>query len=291
MLKTFEQIYAGVSPAKREFLLNFRRDHPYQTFTFNGVEWRYIASGTGEQAVLILPGGMGTGEASFSSITRLEPHFRVLSPSYPLLHDGAAVLDGLAAVLDHAGVDTAHVLGHSLGAGLGHLFIRRHPERVQKMAIDGFGLYTPAHVTAVKIFIAVMGVLPNAWGLRAYYGNAMRRLLQNLSDPEERTFLLAYTEEMFETKITKAVMMNMLRLLLDFSQRTEEYHMFEPVERPERVLLLLAQDDRGFSQTERDRLIATYPGARIHEFTAGGHLAGLTNRKEFNQVVDEFLIE
>jgi pimeloyl-ACP methyl ester carboxylesterase len=62
------------------------------------------------------------------------------------------------------------------------------------------------------------------------------------------------------------------------------------IERPGQVLLILAEDDRGFQSTEREALKASYPGAIVHTFPSGGHLSGFTHPKEFNQVLLTTLI-
>lgn len=83
--------------------------------------------------------------------------------------------------------------------------------------------------------------------------------------------------------------MGQMKLLIDFFEHPNEYGLFRPVERPGQVLLILAEDDRGFMSTEREALKASYPGAMVHSFPSGGHLFGFTHPKEFNQVVDNFL--
>ena len=125
-----------------EQLQQFRRAHPLQRLATGGAEWQYIACGQGEHALLLLPGAMGTAESSFDRMANTEDRFRVVSPSYPPLGTMAALSDGLAAVLDAEGIVRTHVLGHSLGAGIAHAFVRRHPERVDKLVLSGFGLYS-----------------------------------------------------------------------------------------------------------------------------------------------------
>jgi hypothetical protein len=46
-------------------LREFRTTHPPKRVSVDGVGWEYIASGDGEEALLILPGGAMVGEAVF----------------------------------------------------------------------------------------------------------------------------------------------------------------------------------------------------------------------------------
>lgn len=62
-----------------------------------------------------------------------------------------------------------------------------------------------------------------------------------------------------------------------------------PVAPERRGVLVLADDDRGFSDQERQALIDSYPGARVHTFTRGGHLASFSRQGEFDALVDRFL--
>jgi pimeloyl-ACP methyl ester carboxylesterase len=80
----------------------------------------------------------------------------------------------------------------------------------------------------------------------------------------------------------------MLRALFE---RPREMRTYDPVERPGQVLIITAKDDTGFKPPERQALWATYPGAHIHEFESGGHLAGVTRRDEYNALIASFLKE
>jgi len=267
-------------------LVEFRRTHPLSVLDVNGVRWEYIASGSGPLLV-ILGGGLSTAESAFRSILRLEDRFRVISPNYPPEKQLDVITQGLAALIAHEGAaaDTtrAHVWGHSLGAMTGHALVRLQPDAVDKLVLDGFGLYTKGHVLTARLFFS----LPFSF-LKAYYTRAMQRLTSTAADEDAR-FWAAYTAEIFAGFNTKKAFMGQMGILLDLFDNASRYRTFEPVHRPGQVLLLLARDDRGFSPLERQALIDTYPGAAVHWFSEGGHLAGLTNTQEFNQTLDAFL--
>jgi maspardin len=280
-----EDLYRNAPVKQVERLHNFRATHPYQRLVIEGVEWEYIASGQGEQAVLILGGGISLGESAFNTILRLEKQYRVLSPSYPPMGKMGPIAAGLAAIIEQEGFVQAHVMGHSLGAGVGHVFIRLHPERVDKLVLDGFGLYTPGHVRAARLFFK----LPYSW-LIGYYRLVIKKYAAEAKD-EQQVFFTAYLEEVMTRLHTRESLMGQFKLLMDISDNAEAYGMFRPVERPGKVLLILAEDDRGFSPQERQALKDSYPGAQVHGFSSGGHMAGLSRRDEFDAVVDQFLGE
>jgi len=276
-------IYKNVPVEQRERLQTFRDTHPYRTINAAGALWEYIASGEGERAILLLGGGLSVGETSFQNILRMEKCFRVLSPSYPPVGKVRRIVDGLVAILDWEGVARTHLFGHSLGTGIAHAFVRLYPDRVDKLVLDGFGLYSSSSLRAAKFFFK----LPPAW-LKVYYRRRFRTLLAG-ADEATRAFYQAYVEELFTRLHTNETLMGQMKLLLDFFDHPDEYGIFRPVERPGQVLLILAEDDRGFKSTEREALRASYPGAQVHTFASGGHLSGFTHPEEFNHVLDGFL--
>jgi len=285
MAKPFEDIYREVPAELRQALQQFRATHPYQRLEVGGVTWEYITSGRGQQCVLVLGGGLSVGETSFRTIQRLEGRMRVISPSYPTTGRMDSVAQGLDAILEREDIRQVHVFGHSLGAATGHCFVRLYPERVDRLVLDGFGLYTPRHTRAAGLFLKLPYPL-----LKAYYRRVFRRLLSDASDAGQ-VFMRAYVEELFTRIHTRQSLMAQFRLLLDIFDHPDQYRIFQPVEKPGKVLLMLARDDRGFSPEERQALIASYPGAQVHWFESGGHLAGLTQPEVFNAVLDGFLTE
>jgi hypothetical protein len=125
--------HRGIAAERWEELREFRATHPLKHTTVAGVGWDYIASGEGEEALLLLPGGAMVGEAGFTRIPAFEDRYRVIAPSYASVSTAARLLDGLAGVLDAEGVRATHVLGPSYGGLVAQCFARRHPWRVRSL--------------------------------------------------------------------------------------------------------------------------------------------------------------
>jgi pimeloyl-ACP methyl ester carboxylesterase len=121
------------------------------------------------------------------------------------------------------------------------------------------------------------------------YQRRMQRSL-DITDPQEQAFMQAYLEELFTVQLNKKSFVGQMSLIGDMIQNASEYHILEPVERPGKVLILQARDDRGFSPAEQQALVDTYPGARVITFESGGHLIQYTRREQYQQALDEFLI-
>lgn len=283
----FDRIYRHVPAERREQLRQFRATHPYKRLTVDGVEWEYIACGEGEEALLILGGGMTTGEASFNTIMKTEGKYRVVSPSYPPVGKMAPLADGLMAILNAEGIGRAHVKGHSLGAAIAHVCVRRYPERVDKLVLSGFGLYNERNAQRARRALRLFALFPY-WFVSGYYKRRMAKLLSGI-DAVEGAFMLAYVSDLLDLQHSKKTLIGQFRLLEDLVNSADTYRVFEPVEGAGRVLILQAKDDTGFEPDEQAALRATYPGAQVHLFEEGGHLVGITRREEYDAVLYGFL--
>ena len=234
----------------------FRATHPYRSLTVGGVDWQYLAGpaappaedgatapGDARPALLVLGGGFSLGDSAFRTVTAFEPRFRVVSPSYPPVRTMPELVAGVAAILDAEGIPSASVFGHSLGAGVAHAFSRRYPQRVDKLILSGFGLYTPGHTRLVGAFVRLFSVLPKAT-LAAFYRPRIARLLTG-ADGNDRAFLSAYTEDLFAAHTRESALAR-LAVLLDPAEHPDR-DAASAFERPEDVLVLGAADDRGFT--------------------------------------------
>lgn len=108
-----------------------------------GVRIYYEDGGRGETIVLIPGLGMST-PAWQDARQRLEGRFRVITvdprgagrsdkPDEP--YTGEIVAADLAAVLDSAGVERAHLVGHSMGGMIAQELALRRPERVASLVL------------------------------------------------------------------------------------------------------------------------------------------------------------
>jgi len=275
-------------------LLRFREAHPVQEIHHDGVDWEYIVAGQGAQALLVLGGAMSTPESSFETIQHYETDFRLIAPAYPPVKTMAALTDGIVRILTAEGLgqpdsfQQVHVTGQSLGAGIAHVLIRRHPQFVDKLVLSGFGLYNEQNTKRARTAMRMFRLAPYRL-ITGYYRKRMRALLQP-AEPEAREFYLAYMDDLFDRQLNRRKLIGQFELMADMVDHAAAYRVYEPVERPGRVLILQAKDDTGFAPDEQAALRDTYPGAQVHIFESGGHLAGLTQRAEFESLRRAFLI-
>ncbi|REJ84628.1 MAG: alpha/beta hydrolase [Acidobacteria bacterium] len=121
------------------------------SFDSDGVGIHYRLSGpTGAEPVLLIHGYRAAGSLNWSATERLlAERYRVITidnrghgksdkPEDPAAYGRAMVRDQVR-LLDHLGVDSAHVAGYSMGGMIALRMLVDHPERVRSAAICGMG--------------------------------------------------------------------------------------------------------------------------------------------------------
>ncbi|MDF2704265.1 MAG: hypothetical protein K0S10_3211, partial [Rubrobacteraceae bacterium] len=156
-------IRRDLGASRWEELRKFRATHPPKHTTVSGVGWDYLASGEGEEAFLLLPGGAMVGESLFTRIPAFEESYRVIAPSYAPVSSAAELLDGLAGALEAEGVRAAHVLGPSYGGLVAQCFVRRHPERVRSLILANTLVPPRSLLWVSQVFLVVLPLVPLGW--------------------------------------------------------------------------------------------------------------------------------
>ena len=121
------------------------RDHDMQSgyAPVNGLQMYYEVHGEGEPLVLI-HGAYAPLSMWGPILEGLSQHHRVIAMDMqghgrtgdidrPIRYESLA--DDLAALMDHLGLDSADIVGYSMGAGVGLQFALRHPEKVRRQVL------------------------------------------------------------------------------------------------------------------------------------------------------------
>lgn len=283
--QAFERLYRNAPPAEKDRLLRFRSTHPVKRLTAGGTQWEYIASGRGDEALLILPGLLGIGEMSFQHILAFEGETRVIAPSYPFtLTTVEQMVTGIAAILDAERIDRANVLGGSYGGMLAQRFVRRYPHRVAGLVLSHTGGPKAERAPKNRKVIAVMRWLPMGL-LRAMLRSAMRKSLAGA--PEHVPFWEAYSNEMI-ARLTKADLISRYLVAVDFDA-TSAFTPDDLEGWPGRILILEGDDDPIAEAPMREALKALHPQATIHTFHGSGHVASIARLDEYVAVIRRFL--
>jgi 4,5:9,10-diseco-3-hydroxy-5,9,17-trioxoandrosta-1(10),2-diene-4-oate hydrolase len=267
----------------------------------NGLTLHYHDVGTGE-AVVLLHGG-GPGASGWSNFGRNTPvfaeTFRTIVPDQPgfgrstklaehpqfFRHSASALL----GLLDHLGIERAHLVGNSLGGGTAVRFALDHPDRAGRlvlMAPGGLGLnvFAPDPTEGVKTlgrFAAPPG--PSREKMAAF----LRMLVfdQSLVTDEliEERFAAASSEE--SLRAMAAMGASFLR-----PENVEDGMLWREAHRlRQRVLLIWGREDRINPLDGALVALKVMSRAQLHVFGRCGHWAQLERFAEFNRLTIDFL--
>ena len=281
----FDRYYRNVPRQEFDHLVRFRAAHPGKHTSAQGVQWDYLASGRGSEALLILPGLLGIGEMSFQHIRAFENDYRVIVPSYPFeIAVVNQMADGIAAILGAEGIQQAHVLGGSYGGMVAQCLVRRYPQRVLSLVLSHSGGPQPNRAATNRKFIALLRLLPMSL-LRLMLKGATRKSLKDA--PEQIPFWTAYTNEMI-ARLRKADLISRYQVAVDFDA-TSAFTPDDLKDWPGRILILEGDNDPIAEAPARAALKALHPQARVHTFQGSGHVASIAKLDEYVAVIKRFL--
>jgi len=121
-------------------------------FDSDGINIRFFSGGQGE-ALILLHGFSGSAETAwirpgvFDAL--LDAGFHVIAidhrghggsdkPHDPASY-GVNMAEDVRRLLDHLGLERAHIVGYSMGAKIANTFRARHPQRVVTLTLGGYG--------------------------------------------------------------------------------------------------------------------------------------------------------
>ena len=266
-------------------LLQFRAIHPTKRQSIDGVEWSYILSGTGAEAVLVLSGLLGRADTGYRMVTDFEKAYRVLSISYPSYDKIGILVDGLIKLLDREGIQSIHCVGTSFGTAVGHVLVRRYPDRINRMVLSTFGLYDDKRLKQVKQFIGLLDRLPY-WAIKKYFKLVFPNSLKGF-DESEKQFQIAYLNELLDIRGDRQTVMSQYRMLLEMFENPT-YGIDRPIDNSS-ILIMQSEDDKSWDRNAQTVFRQTYPNAHIQLFGEGGHLRELRDENEHIATVRHFL--
>lgn len=277
-------LYAQVPPDRLAEFQAFRQSFPYQDMAFDKVTWSYLDGGEGDPPLLLLSGALTIPDISLTTITAMAAQRRVIVPAYPPVMTMDVLADGIAAVLQHAGVDQAHVMGGSYGGFVAQVFVRRHPEMARSLVLSHTQPPYPEMAPRMRRFVRLLHWLP-----APFIHPLLRRTFQSMMPErtDDTALLLAIFDELVAHTLGKQDVIGILARMVDFSTRP-----FDPGDLgdwPGSVLLISGEEDRATPPDVRQRLEALYPGCRVHLFEGSGHTTSVTHQKTYLDVVNGFI--
>ncbi|MBB5918625.1 4,5:9,10-diseco-3-hydroxy-5,9,17-trioxoandrosta-1(10),2-diene-4-oate hydrolase [Nocardia transvalensis] len=266
----------------------------------NGVKLRYHEAGSGEPLVLLHGSGAGvSGWANFGgNLPELSRHFRCLILDQPGF--GASgrpetyernylriAVDAVLALLDHLGLDKAHLLGNSMGGAVAALLALEHPDRAGRLVLMAPG----------GVGVNILGPEPS---------EGIRRLLDFTTDPTRERAIdwlktmvfdqAVLTDDLIATRSAAATDPRQSKALADAYATFYNPAMADAVPLWARLrtlrhetLILWGRDDR-VTPVEGSLLPARQlPNADLRTFARCGHWVQVERKSAFERTVTDFL--
>ena len=223
------------------------------------IKHHYIEKGAGFPLVLL----HGNGEDGSYFVHQMEPfseHFRVIAvdtrghgqtPRGKAPFTIRQFAEDLYGFLNRLGIDKAHILGFSDGGNIAMVFAMTHPDRVQKLVLDGANLDARGVKAKIQIPIEIGYRIANLFAKKK---------------PEARK---------------KAELLGLM--VNDPNIKPEELATIQ-------CPTLVVAGDKDMIKDEHTRLIArSIPGAQL-TILPGSHFVANENPEAFNQAVLNFLL-
>jgi 3-oxoadipate enol-lactonase len=273
--------YIQVPREQKDELRPFQAAHVESTVHVAGQHWKYSLSGRGDDALVLLP-GYAPGTDALQTVSELGDRWRVLRPTYPCVSTIEELVDGVAGILDYEEIYQAHVLGLSLGGMVAQCFVRRYPDRTDRLILCDTVAPDRGMARRWKATLAVLSLLPERVVL-SVPGRWMPYTTPGLPQRVSSGKPLALQSP-------KERILSEYRLLVDFAQNYE----FAPDDLADwggRVLIIEPDAADTVHVRARTALRKLYPQARAYTISSSSLLAVGGERQEYIAEVRAFLTE
>ncbi|REK71433.1 alpha/beta fold hydrolase [Paenibacillus paeoniae] len=276
-----------------EQLIAFRTTYPKQTISHDRLQWKYHISGKGKQALLLLPGGLGSGEAFFSHFMELSSRYTVIAPYYGKAEHIEQLSDGIIAIMEHENIESFHVLGQSFGGLVAQALLSKVPHRIDRMILSHTTSASPepASISSQKRIVRIRNLMRIVKMVpRSMFITVSRNKIQKhfRSMPAgEGAFWLWYFEELIRSQ-PKQEHLAIYQCMLNLDKK--------PLPPPSQtfdqsnILVIDSPADASFSGEERDSVRLQFPEADYLRFKHAGHLSIITERKMYMREIRKFLL-
>jgi 3-oxoadipate enol-lactonase len=252
----------------------------------------YDIRGRGSPLVLIQ--GVGVGRWGWEPVAaRLARRFQVItidnrgigaSDAPPGHYSTRAMVDDVLAVLDHAGIQQASVVGTSLGGMIAQELALAHPERIDKLVlvatIPGGPRSRPMPLPTTYRF---------AWAPFMTSQAKLQQFVNAALGPETLRRRPKLARRLAARKLAHPQSQHAWRA------QTEAGMLFNPLGQQRRIthptLIVQGTADQVVNPGNAEVLAGLIPDARVQRFDGTGHLAYWERPRPFVRVVTDFLTD
>lgn len=265
------------------------------------IAYREMGAADGREALLLIHGMAGSSNTWRELMPRLAKKYRVVAPD--LLGHGestkprsdyslGAFAVGLRDLLDELGIESATVVGQSLGGGIAMQFLYQHPQYCDRLVLISSGGLGQDVGLVLRLLSApgselVMPVIAPQPVLRA--GNAVRSFLsaRGLRSPRGAEMWSAYSS--FSDPQTRQAFLRTLRSVVDYrGQAVSALNRLQlKAEMP--TLAIWGEDDNIIPVDHAYAALEARPGCRLEVLPGVGHFAHVEVPDIVADLLDEFI--
>ncbi|WP_033296044.1 4,5:9,10-diseco-3-hydroxy-5,9,17-trioxoandrosta-1(10),2-diene-4-oate hydrolase [Amycolatopsis jejuensis] len=265
----------------------------------SGLKLHYHEAGVEHSSTVLLLHGGGPGASAWSNFGRNLPVFgkayRTLAIDQPGfgLSDKPAEhpqyfrhsADAVVELMDELGIERAHLVGNSLGAGAAVRLALNHPDRAGRLVLMGAGglsvnLFAPDPTEGVRL-LSRFAASPSRSRMEAF----LRIMVHDQSLVTD-----ALIDERFAAASSPSSLAALKAMGRSFADSYEEGLLWREAYRlRQRVLLVWGREDRVNPLDGALLALKTIPRAQLHVFGGCGHWAQLEKFDEFNRLALDFL--
>ncbi|OJZ64471.1 alpha/beta fold hydrolase [Mycolicibacterium diernhoferi] len=267
----------------------------------HGVRQAIIDEGEGDEVLLLIHGMAGSAHTWRAVLPQLAKKYRVVAPD--LLGHGqsskprtdyslGAFAVGLRDLLDELGIESATVVGHSLGGGVAMQFLYQHPDYCRRLVLIGSGGLGPdvgwiLRLLAVPGAEFVMPVIAPSPIVRA--GNAVRSRLSSagLRSPRGAEVWAAYSS--FADGEARAAFLRTLRSVVDYRGQAVSALNRLNLREGLPVLAIWGEQDKIIPVDHAYSALQVRPDCRLEILPGVGHFVQVEAPTEVIDLVDEFI--
>ena len=256
----------------------------------------YRVDGKGQPLVLIMGLG-GRKEDWRPQVRAFKRYFRVItfdnrgvggSSRLPGQITIEAMVGDTLALLDHLGIDRAHILGYSLGGIVAQQIAIRYPERVNKLILASTVAVGDESDGSVEGLQKALGLKQDG-GQQGLEGVDARRIMPAVTD-------LAFNR--WQYRLIVRLLAPLLAQRIGLEGLTGQFQAAADVNTLDRLgsieattLVLTGTDDRLVDASASRVLASRIPRAKLVMIEGGSHGVAIEMRRRFNQAVLDFLRE
>lgn len=267
----------------------------------HGMRQAVVDEGDGDEVLLLIHGMAGSAQTWRAGLPQLAKKYRVIAPD--LLGHGqsskprtdyslGAFAVGLRDLLDELGVESATVVGQSLGGGVAMQFLYQHPDYCRRLVLISSGGLGPDVGLILRLLAApgaefVMPVIAPSPVLRA--GNAVKSWLSSagLRSPRGAEMWSAYSS--FGDGETRQAFLRTLRSVVDFRGQAVSALNRLNLREGLPILAIWGEQDNIIPVDHAYAALEARPDCRLEVLPGVGHFAQVEAPDKVIDLLEEFI--